>query len=69
MIGVRGVGAINAISCPSLSLCVAVDDIGDVMVSSQPTGGVRSWSIVAQNFGQFAGVSCPSPSFCAAVDT
>jgi hypothetical protein len=69
---------ITSISCPTVSRCVAVDNNGDVAVSSNPTGPPGSWSATNlipflpsgsqdQPFNALFGVSCPSAGFCAAV--
>jgi hypothetical protein len=36
--------AITAVSCPSVNLCVAVDDNGHVLTSSNPAGGASTWA-------------------------
>ncbi len=61
--------ALNGISCPSADLCVAVDDRGDVLTTTAPTGGRDAWSS-ADVDGRLAlnGVSCPSANLCVAVD-
>lgn len=64
-------GTIDAISCASESLCVAVGFEGSVFVSTDPTGGAGSWSVSDVNEGRSAthltAVSCPSASLCVAV--
>ncbi len=64
-------GAIDAVSCASESLCVAVGYEGSVFVSIDPAGGARTWSVSDVNEGGSAthltGVSCPSASLCVAV--
>jgi len=57
---------VSGVSCPSTSLCVAVDEVGDVLVSSDPAGGVAAWvrSKVAENLNA---LSCPSNGLCVAV--
>lgn len=60
---------LNALSCPSASLCVAGDNRGNILTSSEPLAGPDAWSIVAADQGQgIVGVSCPSVSMCVAVD-
>ena len=64
---------LQAVSCASQSLCVAVSYEGFIYVSTDPTGGADAWSptVVNEDGGHGAthliAVSCPSPSFCAAV--
>ena len=59
-----------AVSCPATNLCVAVDDSGDALVSTSPTGGAAAWkpSAVDPSGGGLSGVSCPSVNLCVAVD-
>lgn len=65
-----------SVSCPSVSLCVAVDQAGQVVTSTDPAGGSSSWSAalidrlgVVEGFGsEVASVSCPSVSLCVAVN-
>ncbi len=70
-VNVDGTNAINSISCPTSSLCVAVDAAGNVLRSTNPIGS-RSWSkpVNIDNGGlhDLAAVSCPSISLCVAVD-
>ena len=59
---------LSAISCPSATLCVAVDTRGVVLVSTDP-GSAVSWRRVSVDSpNSFVGVSCGSPSLCVAVD-
>lgn len=66
---------VTGVSCASASRCVAVDNNGNVMVSSDPTAA-RSWAITNLNpysvpvGGQLPGnalfaASCPTTGFCA----
>ena len=63
---------ITAISCPSTTACVAVDNNADVLTSTDPNGGAAAWSFENQiPFGQpdgngMFGISCPIVAFCAA---
>jgi hypothetical protein len=62
-------GALTAMSCPSASLCVAGDAVGNILTSSDPAGGPDAWSIAMADPGQgIVGVSCPSVSMCVAAD-
>lgn len=71
-----GSEGLSLISCPSSSLCVAADRSGNVLTSTNPTGGANTWSLAhvdgntsgASN-AYFQGISCPSASFCAGVDS
>lgn len=66
----QGLGAyLTGISCPSVTLCVAVDDAGNVVASRDPASGASSWHVAAIDNGQMLmGVSCASSSLCVAVD-
>ena len=35
---------ISAVSCPSVSLCVASDNNGDILTSTDPTGAANTWT-------------------------
>jgi hypothetical protein len=62
---------LSAISCPSASLCVAVDSAGQVLTTTNPTGGEQAWTRNLLESGSPDGlvdVSCPSVSLCVAVD-
>jgi hypothetical protein len=43
-----GTAALNAVSCPSESLCVAVDGAGRVITSIDPTAGPGAWATLAR---------------------
>jgi hypothetical protein len=64
-------GRLQAVSCASQNLCVAVSYEGFVYVSTNPTGDAGAWSPTVINDGDGAthltAVSCPSPAFCVAV--
>jgi hypothetical protein len=65
--------AITGVSCPSTGLCIAVDSVGDVLASTDPAGGARTWdkTYAGENSTgaeHFTGVSCPSAKLCVAVD-
>jgi hypothetical protein len=66
--------ALKGVSCPSVSLCVAVDNGGsDVLTSTDPTGGAGAWNTVTlsisgpeSRFFGVSSVSCPSTTLCVA---
>jgi hypothetical protein len=58
---------LTAISCPSPSLCAAVDTAGNVLASTDPTRGVDSWKATRVDALGLSGISCPSETFCAVV--
>jgi hypothetical protein len=64
-----------AVSCPSTSLCVATDLNGNVLTSTNPTGGATAWTLASADPGEPLGppsdlrsVSCPYSTLCVAVD-
>jgi hypothetical protein len=60
---------VEAVSCPSVSLCVATTNVGDVFTSTHPTGGASAWTKTTVDQGNVPlAVSCPSVSLCVAVD-
>jgi hypothetical protein len=73
---------LRGVSCPSASLCVAVDAAGNVLASANPAGGSSVWTITHADANRshgcsggglacqppIVGVSCPSTGLCAAVD-
>ncbi len=59
---------IDSISCPSTSLCVAVDNVGNEIYSSTPTTSAWSIPTAIDSSNQINSISCPSTSFCVAVD-
>lgn len=69
-----GPGGLNAISCPSTTLCVAVGG-SYVAVSTDPTGGSSAWRVTQlsaeaafQDGGSLETISCPSTALCVAGD-
>jgi hypothetical protein len=67
---IDGSAVVKGVSCPSTSLCVAVDNHGNVLTSTEPTAGSSAWK--STNLTESAGflsVSCPpSSSLCVAID-
>jgi hypothetical protein len=65
---IDGSNNLLGVSCPSTSLCVAVDGNGNVVTSTDPAGG-GGWTVAnVDGANEFDGVSCPSTSLCVAVD-
>ncbi len=58
---------LTAVSCPSSGLCVAVDSGGNVVTSTNPTGGATAWKVTHLSVDILTAVSCPSSSLCVAV--
>jgi hypothetical protein len=55
------------ISCPSASFCAAIDTIGNIVTTTDPTS--PHWRVTpVVPGGQFSGISCASPSLCAVID-
>jgi hypothetical protein len=62
---------IQDVSCPSVGLCVAVTNQGNIYSSTQPTGPAGVWDVTpidgkGRNV-HLEGVSCPTISLCVAV--
>lgn len=55
---------LQGVSCPSERLCVAVDQAGHVLTSTDPAGGSKAWTMTP--VGTSNGVSCPSVRLCVA---
>ncbi len=61
--------ALDAIRCPSASLCLAVGTGGLAVSSTHPAGGAAAWSTAdIDGTHRLISVACASPSFCAATD-
>jgi len=58
---------LSAISCPSVTLCVAVDGASpaNVVTSTTPTRGASAWKLAAVG-GVLTSVSCPTVTLCVA---
>lgn len=62
-------GSLFGVSCPSVSLCVTTDTNGNVVTSTNPTGGPTAWSVVnVDGTHAMYKVSCATVSLCVAVD-
>jgi hypothetical protein len=62
-------GGLNAVSCPSTTLCVAVDESGNVVTTTNPLGGGWTRPVRIDTFGGgLTAVSCPTSRFCVAGD-
>jgi hypothetical protein len=60
---------IKGVSCPSVSLCVAVDNHGNILTTTEPTGGAGAWtSVNVTETAGFIALTCPSTSLCVALD-
>jgi hypothetical protein len=65
---VEGYVALTDLSCPTSSFCAAVDDIGNVFTTSDPTGGAKHWRGQDVDDIEFKAISCASAHLCGAVD-
>ena len=62
-------GNLYGVACPSPALCVTGNTLGNLLVSSGPTGPAPAWKTVDGGGAvQITGADCPSASQCAAVD-
>jgi hypothetical protein len=58
---------LNGVSCASPALCVAVDYAGNALISTDPAGGARTWTIAdIDGANNISAVSCAPPSLCIA---
>jgi len=67
---VIGTSGPNSVSCPTTSLCVAINTTGYVSISPDPGGRASSWTASPSRMNVQAGLyglSCPSTSLCVAV--
>jgi hypothetical protein len=63
--GYMGADDIYTVSCASASMCVAFDFLGNVLSSTDPTGGAGAWTRDAlASAGSLYAVSCPAVSLC-----
>jgi hypothetical protein len=63
--------AADGVSCPTSSFCVAIDEVGNTYVSTDPTGGTGAWlesEINIQTYPGLESISCASRSLCGALD-
>ncbi|MGN6872484.1 MAG: hypothetical protein ACTHMY_29190 [Solirubrobacteraceae bacterium] len=62
---IDGASGLDGLACPSVSLCVAGDDAGGVLSSTEPAGGAGAWQrALVDSGGRIFGVACPSVSLC-----
>jgi hypothetical protein len=59
-----------AVSCPSVSACVAFSDSGHTLSSTDPAGGPTAWkaTTIGTRHGMITAGSCASSSLCVATD-
>ncbi|MGO9977234.1 MAG: hypothetical protein ACLP01_31400 [Solirubrobacteraceae bacterium] len=63
-----GFAGLAGVSCPTTTLCVAADSAtpGNVLTSTNPTGGVSAWSMIKKVGTLLSSISCASITFCVA---
>ncbi|MHB8319395.1 MAG: hypothetical protein ACYDEP_09250 [Acidimicrobiales bacterium] len=54
---------LSTIDCVGENFCIAGDDSGGIIVTSDPTGGPSAWHVYVIP-GMGGSFSCPAPSFC-----
>ncbi len=77
-----GPDLLQGVACPTTSLCVAVDSVGNAVYSLDPAGGAGAWSVAHIDYATdphcvgtgltcqsaLTGVACPAATSCTAVD-
>jgi hypothetical protein len=69
--GTNGTGAVDGISCPTVSLCLAVDRAGNVLYTNQPTATAQAGWVLVPSLnpnGGITGISCPTEIECVITD-
>jgi len=62
-------GSLYGVSCPSTALCVSGNLLGNLVVSTNPTGPTGAWSTIDGGGAvQITDTDCPSTTRCVAVD-
>src|ERR1700693_2766987 len=56
--------AIPGVSCPARNLCLAVDERGELLLTSNPAGGEAAWRISSLIQRALTAVDCPSRQLC-----
>lgn len=59
--------AVSGFACPSVALCVGVDQVGNVISSTAPADAV-TWRSARVAASGLSGLSCPTSSVCVAFD-
>lgn len=59
----------TALTCPSVSFCVATDSAGSQVHSTTPTAGASTWQWQMVESPRITAISCVSTSMCALLDT
>ena len=72
MTNVDGSHTLTGVSCTTTptTLCVASDANGNVVTSTNPTGGAAAWTVAdADSSNALYGISCPTAGLCVSVDS
>jgi hypothetical protein len=64
---IDGSAQLQAVSCPSRTLCAAYDEDGALLVSRHPLKGASTWRRLTVDRG-LEGLTCASSSLCVGVD-
>ncbi len=67
----NGSPGVRGISCPSTTLCVAVDGAGNILYTESPTATAQGgWTVVSSlnPEGEITGISCPTTTECVITD-
>jgi hypothetical protein len=59
-------GNVSGVSCPGVRFCAVIDRGGDVLVSSDPTGGPSAWT-ATKPFAGLQRISCPTAHLCVGI--
>jgi hypothetical protein len=59
---------LDAVTCATSRLCIAVDDAGNTLISTNPAGGATTWHAFHIDNAALEAIACASSSFCVAVD-
>ncbi len=70
-VGTGVYAGLAGVSCPSATLCVAVDSAnpGSILTTTNPTGGAAAWSVIMKVGAVLNGISCVSSLLCVAAGT
>lgn len=58
---------IRFLSCPTATMCAALDQQGNLLTTTDPTSSADTWSSFSTGMYIESGVACPTASFCVAV--
>ena len=64
----NGYNSIDQVVCPTRTLCLAIDNAGNMLRSASPSSGARTWKLTHLDTTALAYLSCPSAKLCVSVD-